>query len=338
MEWKDKYPKKIKPSYDELLAFLQPHIRELFLRFDHEMRSQFKVHNKYHRYLPASGWVYGYGRSYSVELLVVTINSYYFNVLGIQVKDEASLYNAIAEAKRTYNNGFEDRYAAICAKRREDQIIRTKKRVEHEKAEIDNLIETVDSTKLNKFKWCMKVSRNDLLRLYQGEAKGLIDEALLDDIGLTFYMRCKQAKEVRECMNKGQIICHHCGATLKGGKVSSTGSVLTKNTDNCALIHCDCGYSYTYREYRRNCNSVNMPGGRATPIFDNFIQKWPLCRDSQSKMMLIDWLVHECHVTLMSGSKGRSVCVNLIDGTLKQISDLITKLAYGNGYENSSDI
>jgi hypothetical protein len=29
----------------------------------------------------------------------------------------------------------------------------------------------------------------------------------------------------------------------------------------------------------------------------------------------------------MSGEKGRSVCVNLIDGTLKQIYDLIMKLA-----------
>jgi len=44
-------------------------------------------------------------------------------------------------------------------------------------------------------------------------------------------------------------------------------------------------------------------------------------------MLLIDWLVHECHVTLMSGEKGRSVCVNLIEGTLKQISDLIMKIA-----------
>ncbi|MCL2508654.1 MAG: hypothetical protein FWF05_05715 [Oscillospiraceae bacterium] len=42
MEWKDKYSKKTKPSYDELLAFLQPHIRDLFLLFDQEMRRQSK--------------------------------------------------------------------------------------------------------------------------------------------------------------------------------------------------------------------------------------------------------------------------------------------------------
>lgn len=45
-------------------------------------------------------------------------------------------------------------------------------------------------------------------------------------------------------------------------------------------------------------------------------------------MMLIDWLIHQCQVTLMSGAKGKSVCENLIEGTRKQISDLILKLAY----------
>jgi hypothetical protein len=129
-------------------------------------------------------------------------------------------------------------------------------------------------------------------------------------------------------MDKGQIICHHCGAVLTGGRVSPSGSILIKNADNHLPINCDCGYSYTYREYRRNCNSANMPGGRAAPIFGNFIKKWPGCLDKKDKMQLIDWLVHECHVTLMSGERGRSVCVNLIEGTLKQISELILKIAY----------
>ena len=335
IEWKDKYPKRMKPAYSDLLEFFPPHIRELFLRFDREMREQFKVHNKYHRYLPSTGWAYGYGRSYNCELLTVTIKDDKFNVLGISVADENSLQNALARAKSEYDGGFEERYAAISAKRRADQVERSKKRTAREKTEMDKLIENADPGKLNQFKWSKKVFRSDLYKLYQGEAKGMIDEELLDDIGLTFYLRCKQAKEVRECMDKGQIICLHCGTVLMGGRVSPSGSVLVKNADNYTPINCGCGYSYTYREYRRNCNSVNMPGGRATPIFANFMQKWPVYKDARDKMLLIDWLVHECHVTLMSGAKGRSVCVNLIEGSLKQISDLINKLAYGNNEQEA---
>jgi len=73
-----------------------------------------------------------------------------------------------------------------------------------------------------------------------------------------------------------------------------------------------------------------MPAHRAQPIFDDFVEKWPGCRDATQKMLLIDRLTHECHVTLMSGAKGRSVCVNLIEDSKKQIADLILTLAYGH--------
>jgi len=298
------------------------------LQFDREMQEQYKVHNKYHRFIPSAGWVYGYGRSYNCELLAVTVNEDCFYVLGTAVNDEESLRKILKAVKKVYDCGYEERYGAISARRRANQIERSKKRVAREKTEMEKLAGNADPEKLNKFNWHKKVSRNDLLKLYQGESKGMIDTDLLDDIGLTFYMRCKQAKEVRESMEKGLIVCHHCGAVLKGKRVSPSGSALIKNDDNGKLINCECGYSYTYREYRRNCNSVNMPGGRATPVFDDFLHKWPGCKDTKSKMLLIDWLVHECHVTLMSGAKGRSVCVNLIEGSLKQITDLILKLAY----------
>ena len=111
-----------------------------------------------------------------------------------------------------------------------------------------------------------------------------------------------------------QLICHHCGNKLFPDSYTS-------------VVSCLCGYSYTYREYRRSCNSANMPGGRATPIFNRFAEMWPECKSFSEKMLLIDWLIHECHVTVMSGEKGRSVCVNLIEGTSKQIKEMLEMLA-----------
>jgi len=314
MEWKDKYTRKTKPTYDDLLRFFQPHIRELFLSFDDEMRRRFNVRNKYHRYLNTTGWVYGYGRYYSCELLAVIIQNDCFHVLGVSVRDEDSLQNALEEAKELYDDGFEKRYATICEKRREGQSARTKKRVEREKKLLEELTASVEPDKFNIFKWCKKTSRRDLLRLYQGEAKGLIDEDLLDEIGYTFYTRCKQSKDTLPLLNQGQILCHHCGIVLKSSGYAS-------------ITRCECGYCYTYREYRRSFNTNNMPAHRAQPIFDVFVDKWPRCRDVKEKMMLIDWLIHECHVTLMSGEKGRSVCINLIDGTLAQLRELLEMLA-----------
>jgi hypothetical protein len=127
IEWKEKYPKKTKPAYNELLDFFLPHIRDIFLAFDREMNSRFNVHNKYHRYLPTNGWVYGYGRSYNCELLSVTVQSDCFRVLSLSVKDTDSLRHALNEAKKVYDENFEERYAEICAKRRANQIERSKK-------------------------------------------------------------------------------------------------------------------------------------------------------------------------------------------------------------------
>ena len=105
---------------------------------------------------------------------------------------------------------------------------------------------------------------------------------------------------------------------------------LRANTEGCGLYgcySCPCGRCYTYREYRRSCNAVNMPGGRAMPLFNDFAKKWSLCKNSAEKMLLIDRLVHECHVTVMSGERGRSVCINLIEGNLSQLRDLLETLA-----------
>ncbi len=317
MQWKETYNKKTKPAYNELLAFFDSDIQELFLHFDREVNEKFKVHNKYHRYSESYGWIYGFGRSYSCELFSVTIQRESFRVLGVIIEDESSLQKALEEVQKVYDNGFEEQYQAICKTRRANQIERTKKRLEREHSEMEKLIQSINPETFNQFKWCKKASRNDLLRLYQGEAKGMLDEELLDEIGFTFYARCKQAHDARNCMEKGNILCLNCGAVVKAN-----------HTYDNQPMYCECGYSYTYREYRRSYMAVNMPGNRATPIFESFEQKWPGCQDATQKMLLIDWLIHECHVTIMSGEMGKSVCENLIEGTRKQITDLIIKLAY----------
>jgi hypothetical protein len=51
-------------------------------------------------------------------------------------------------------------------------------------------------------------------------------------------------------------------------------------------------------------------------------------------MRLIDELIHEFHINLVSGIKGRFVGINLIEGSKKQIVDLILTLAYGDDKES----
>jgi hypothetical protein len=314
MKWIEKFPKNVKPNYEELIEFLPERIRELFLDFDNKMVTNYKVYNNYPRFDKLSGWKYGYCRNYRIELLSVTIVDDSFKVLGITVKDDKSLNVLLEKCKAKYDEGYEERYAQLTAAKKANQINRTKTRLDREKKELTDLTKNIEPSKFNKYKWAEKVSRNKLIKLYQDEAKGLLDEDLLDDIGYTFYTRCKQARDTREHLEEGEIICHFCGAVHKAA-------------DYTALIACPCGNYYTYREYRRSCNSNNVPGGRATEIFKAFMDKWLRCKSVSEKMLAIDELVHECHVSAMTGVKGRSVCMNLVEGTLSQIKNMLEMLA-----------
>jgi len=315
MEWDELYPKNVKPAYELFLEYFPDDIRELFLRFNQEMNDKYFVYNKWQRFEKNHGWVYGFCRNYRFELVSVIVKSDCFKVCGISVRDEKALEKVFEKTKIKYDSGYEQRYAEVCEKKKKNQIERSKKRVVQEKLQMEELTKQADNEMLNKFKWCKKVSRNDLERLYASEAKGLMDTELFEEIGSMFYIRCTQAREVRSFMEQGKLLCLNCGKVLQ-----VRGYVVVEA--------CECGYCYTYREYRRSCNAANMPGGRAVPVFDEFTEKWAKCGDSTQKMMLIDWLVHQCHVTMMSGIAGRSVGVNLIEGTKKQVSDLILKLAY----------
>lgn len=313
-KWLTKYPKTSEPSYAELLEFMPDGVRELFLRFDAKMNADYKVYNKWQRFEKDAGWVYGYCRNYRCEMFSVEISDDCFTALGVPVSDEASLNLALESAKAAYESGYEEKYARVVAEKKAKQIEGAKKRVAREKAQMELIKQSVAPDKLNVFRWPAKVSRRKLEQLYISEARGLLDEDLLDDVGFSFFARCDQALKIRELMDKGQLICHNCGALLSAKSYTDP-------------IECACGYSYTYREYRRSCNSASMPGGRATPIFKAFADGWQRCSDAKSKMLLIDRLVHECHVTLMSGEKGRSVCMNLIEGTTAQLSEMLERLA-----------
>ncbi len=55
--------------------------------------------------------------------------------------------------------------------------------------------------------------------------------------------------------------------------------------------------------------------------------RWNLARIYNEKMILIDTLLHEFHLSLVSGGLHRSVAVNFIDGTQKKIEYIINGLA-----------
>ncbi|WP_157950072.1 hypothetical protein [Vallitalea okinawensis] len=303
MEWSELYNRKSKPRIAEIKAYMSPDAFEAFERFNEKLLNDYNLGYVLPRYNKQKGWFYSYGRSGYILIKEVTFNSDYFSVEDIHIHNVDNLSKAIDLVDTKFHDGFLVRYAEFCEARR--------KRMK------ENRLQKSKSTELKykrNCKWCPKVSRSDIKRLYNSDTKGMLDQELLEEVGLAIYVRCKTSKEIFDLMEQGKIKCLACGEILSGE----------------GELTCKCGLKYTYHAYRKSYRENNMPSGAATPIFNKFVKNWDIARSSQVKMLLIDNLIHEFHVSEISGTRGRPVGVNLIQGTKSQIVKLLCDLASGN--------
>ncbi len=301
MDWKERYTKAHKPKLAEVNEYLAEDVKSLFAQFNHILKGTYGLGYVAVAYSDTSGWKYKYGHSGLILVNNVCFHDGIFSVEGIDVVTLGTLNEAIAKVDEMYRDGFMDRFAAF-----------SQKRAERKKEKPKAFPRT--GKNLNQCRWPKMVSRQDLKRLYENDAKGMTDEALLNDIGFTMYARCLEAREIYELMEAGKVKCLHCGNVL----------------DYADIMECPCGQQYTYREYRQSYRANNMPRGEASGIFDTFTADWEKAQDNAGKMRLIDSLIHEFHISSIAGTRNRPVGVNLIQGTKEQVTALIEELAYGN--------
>jgi hypothetical protein len=71
-------------------------------------------------------------------------------------------------------------------------------------------------------------------------------------------------------------------------------------------------------------------GGKAFPDFLRFLDAWPKARTPRDKLLLIDRLVHALHVDARKRFF-RPAAVNVIEGSMRDVNQLLRELAYGPG-------
>ncbi len=307
------YDKKKRPGINELSAYLSSDVIGLFSEFANHLARKYGLHCAPPVYTATHGWVFRFGRSdmYLINSVKIVGDSFYVESICVNSKD--SLEDAVKLADDLYADGFGERFAVYSAQKSAAQYERTKKRLEREKKEIEDMASQINKDKFNNYRWSSKISRQKLKKLYENDANRIYDEELIDDIGYTLYARCLQGRDERALIDIGKMRCHGCGEILlyRGG-----------------IIECGCGCQYLFRDYMRSFRVNNMPSGSAKHIFNAYIEKWQRAMTYSEKMRIIDELVHEFHINLVTGVKGRFVGINLIEGTKKQIEELILSLAY----------
>jgi hypothetical protein len=276
------------------------------------MISVYGMGSKLPMYNAKHGWTlrFGYMSIYILKNIIVLENG--FVVDNIIVKDEASYDDLIKYVEQIYKDGFKDYYDSEVKKKYDSQKMRTKARLEREKNEILTMQSRIHREVFNKFHWARKLPGQKLQQMYNSDAQGIQNEELVDEIGYTLYARCLQAKEEMELIQAYKMKCHNCGIILQVDKL---------------LIECECGHQYLFRDYMRSYRKNNMPHGSAKYKFATFIKNWEGVQGYANKMRLIDNLIHEFHFNLLTNTNGRPVAINFIEGTKKQIEELIFGLA-----------
>ncbi len=156
-----------------------------------------------------------------------------------------------------------------------------------------------------------------LIRLYEADAAGLVDDELLDDVGWRLWERLADVVRV----TAGRVRCPVCGEEFQ---VRSPG----RSADE--RVRCPgCDWSVTPREWHRSWEHRGLNG--PCPDFKRFVDAWPAAGSARKRMLLIDGVVHALHVSAREGSHGNFAARNFLEGSRPKIVALLEELASGPG-------
>jgi hypothetical protein len=168
------------------------------------------------------------------------------------------------------------------------------------------------------FRWARRVSRDKIQRLYTLDAKGIVDDELIDEVGYAMHARCESIRIATEA-HMGRAACRRCGAVIRH-----------RWEKERPLVCPECGWETTWGEYFKSYQHKQLVGGAAVGAFLAFIETWPKLREPRDKLVAIDRLVHACHVSARFPGIARPAAVNLIEGTASELIGFLDRVAYSD--------
>jgi hypothetical protein len=169
-----------------------------------------------------------------------------------------------------------------------------------------------------RIQWSPKVPQAKIWALYQSDARGLVDEALIDDVGFALFQRCQSIILVTE---RRCVVCPRCARM-----VCCPGEHWSREH---AIICPDCGWSATYGQYRDSWRHQDLQGGNAMYAFRAFVEGYQRALPRE-RMLLIDRLINAFHWSLKHQRRHGPAATQLIAGSAEQVRMFLDRLA-GNG-------
>ena len=168
-----------------------------------------------------------------------------------------------------------------------------------------------------RIRWAPMLPAGKLIRLYEANASGLLDDEIVDDVGWRLWDRLSDVVRVTE----GRVRCPACGTEVQ---VRAAG----RAADDA--VPCPgCDWSVTPAAWHESWEHRDLNGN--CPEFRRFVDAWPSARPLHDRMLLIDAVVHALHVASRSDMPGNFAARNFLEGSRPKIVALLEELANGPG-------
>lgn len=163
--------------------------------------------------------------------------------------------------------------------------------------------------------WSPRVSKAKVRQLYERSCQGVWDEALIDDVGMTLYLRCRDILAIHQAETEMRVTCPRCDHAGKSTLIDRQGNRWTPIT--CPV----CGWSMTWVEYHSTFQRRQLNPGGAVRHFQDYVQAFERSREPKARMLAIYRVIHEFHYSLreLPDQPTRAAGVNLIDGKLGEV-------------------
>jgi len=180
----------------------------------------------------------------------------------------------------------------------------------------------------SEIEWSRRVPKWQIRRLYESDAQGMLDEELLDDVGITLLLRCRDILAIHEA-KRGRIECPRCAG--RGERTVIKRGVRQGDVRDEVITCSECGWQITWGEYTLSFKRKQLNSGGAVEAFQRYVRDYSAARTPQEKLLAVDRLIHEFHYSLRDQPDRpcRPVGVNLIEGKLPDVVQFLDELAYG---------
>ena len=177
--------------------------------------------------------------------------------------------------------------------------------------------------KTGKPEWSPRVPKEKLRQLYHNDARGIVDQELLDEVGITLYCRCESILSASDAAI-GKVHCPRCETIIRRRSIKKQPSIEKHEQVTCQR----CGWKIEWVAYQKTYQHKNLWGMGFADAMHEFMARWQTQPNAREKMLLIDRLIHVWHWQF-SKERGasRPAAPTFIEGSRQGVIKFLNELS-----------